>query len=98
MRYPINIIQLPWQNNIFVQGDGVYNNNSSIGNCMQNVILVCTMCMGRFEHTFLPRIDSTSLVKCMPLLTYLNIKYRPKAIQNWELSLDLIVYRDIQKR
>ena len=43
-------------------------------------------------------IDSTSLVKYMPLLIYLNAISRPKAIQNWESLLNLIVYRDIQKR
>ena len=91
-------LQLPWKNHVFVQDDEFCNNTTSIGNYRHNGIVVCTMCIGRFEHTFLLIIDSTSLVKCLPLLTYFNVMSRPKDIQNWELLLDLIVYRDIQKR
>ena len=98
MRDPIDSLQMTCKNNIFVQGDGFCNNTSSIGNYIQNVILVCSMCISRFEHTFILRIDGNSLVKCVTLLIYLNVISQPKAIQNSEILLDLIVYRDIQKR
>ena len=96
MRDHIDSLQLTCKNHIFVQGDGFCNNTSSIGNCRQNGILVLTMCISRFEHKSHLSIDSNSLVKCMPLLTYLNVISRPKAIQNWDLLYDLIVYRYIQ--
>ena len=83
MHDPIDSIQMTCKNNIFVQGDGFCNNTSSIGDCRQNGILVCNMSIRRFEHNFLLRFDSTSLVKCLPLLTYLNVISQPKAIQNW---------------
>ena len=98
MCYTIESLQLPWKYFIFVQGDGFFSNTSSIGNCRHNGILVYNMCISRFEHKLLLSIDSTSLDNYMPLLTYLNVISRPKAIQNWELLLDLIVYRDIQRR
>ena len=85
MRDSIDSLQMPWKNYIFVQVDGFCKNTSSVRNCTQNGILVCTMCINRFEHSFCMSIDSTSLDKCMPLLTYLNVICQPNAIQNWEL-------------
>ena len=83
MRDTIDSLQLPLKNNVFVQDDGFCNNTTSIGNYRHNGIVVCNICIGRFEQTFLLIIDSTSLVKCLPLLKYLNVMSRPKDIQNW---------------